>query len=136
MQQQQSGGRCWRGGAALMLSLAVGLAGCAAPPSPYNASGSVIPNAEGTPVGANLNGFLSQSMPGNTIVLQQSPWGANVEVMAEASYFAASGRECRHLQIMELQGNSMRTAVACKTADGNWVAHRLVTQTQSRRTGR
>ncbi|GED23444.1 DVU3141 family protein [Halomonas halmophila] len=136
MPHQHPGRGLRRSASVLLLALAAGLTGCAAQQGYQNDAGSVVANTQGTPVGANLNGFLSQAAPGSTVVLQQSPWGANVEVMAEASYFAASGRECRHLQVTSLRGSSMRTAVACKTADGSWVAHRLVTQTQSRRMGR
>lgn len=115
---------------ALLITLAVALSGCAAQQG-QNTSGSVIDGSQGTPLGANLNGFLSQSAPGSTVVLQQSPWGGSVEVMADAPYYAASGRTCRQLQIMNLQRSGMRSAVACETTDGSWVSQRLVTNIQA-----
>ncbi|MDT8893931.1 DVU3141 family protein [Halomonas sp. I1] len=130
MEHQQRNGRARGGASVLLLALAIGLTGCAAQQGQH-ASGSVIVGSQGTPLGANLNGFLSQSAPGSTVVLQQSPWGGNVEVMADAPYYAASGRTCRHLQIMSLQRSGMRSAVACETADGSWVSQRLVTQIQA-----
>ncbi len=128
-----TGGR--RCATALLVTLAITLSGCALQQS-QNTSGSVIAGEQGTPLGENLNGFLSQSAPGATVVLEKSPWGNSVEVMADASYFAASGRECRHLQIMNQQSSDTRFAVACKTADGSWVSQRLVTQTQAEGTSR
>lgn len=116
---------------ALLVTLAVILSGCAVQ---QNSSGSVIVGSQGTRLGENLGDFLSQSAPNSTLVLQQSPWGENVEVKADASYYAASGRTCRHLQIMGLQRSDIRSAVACKTAGSSWVSQRLVTQVHEGRT--
>ena len=132
MPHQQPGRKLRRSASVLLLALAAGLTGCAAQQGYQNGPGSVVANSQGTPVGDNLNGFLSQAAPGSTVVLQQSPWGANVEVMADAPYHAASGRTCRQLQIRQ-QRDRMEFAVACETADGNWASHRLVTQTQAGR---
>ncbi|MDR5858472.1 DVU3141 family protein [Halomonas eurihalina] len=125
-----------RHASAMLAALAVTLSGCAMQQA-QNPSGSVIDGpTQGTQLDANLNGFLSQAGPGATTVLQDSPWGGSVEVMADSKYYAASGRECRQLQIMQLQGSNVRSAVACKTLDGSWVSQRLVTQTQAGRMSR
>ncbi|SHJ96772.1 DVU3141 family protein [Halomonas caseinilytica] len=125
-----------RHASAMLVAFAVSVSGCATQQG-QNPSGSVIDGpTQGTQLGSNLNGFLSQSGPGATVVLQDSPWGGNVEVMADATYYAASGRDCRQLQIMQLQGGNVRSAVACKTSDGSWVSQRLVTQTQAGRMSR
>lgn len=105
--------------------LGLALAGCAAPggqPGP----GSVIQGAPGRALDENLNGFLAQAPAGSVITLAESPWGANVEVIADERYLAASGRECRKLRITTSSG-SARQAVACETASG-WESRRLVTQ--------
>ncbi|MDL4861714.1 hypothetical protein NPJ88_005165 [Halomonas elongata] len=138
MFRQGARSRPWgcRQASAVLVAFAVTLSGCAMQQS-QNPSGSVIDGpTQGTQLGANLNGFLSQAGPGATTVLQDSPWGGNVEVMADAKYYAASGRDCRQLQIMQLQGGNVRSAVACKTLDGSWVSQRLVTQTQAGRMSR
>ncbi|WP_275287272.1 DVU3141 family protein [Halomonas elongata] len=135
MEHQQRNGRARSGASVLLLALAIGLTGCAAQQG-QGTSGSVIVGSQGTPLGANLNGFLSQSAPGSTVVLEQSPWGGTVEVMADAPYYAASGRTCRQLQVMNLQRSDVRSAVACETADDSWVSQRLVTQIQAGGTSR
>ncbi|WP_018915539.1 DVU3141 family protein [Vreelandella zhanjiangensis] len=82
----------------------------------------------------NLNSFLSQSPAGSVINLVTSPWGSNVEVVADASYLAASGRECRKLRVVEA-GSSARSALVCETPNG-WVNQRAVTQTDNLLQGR
>jgi len=110
--------------------LGLALAGCAAPggqPGP----GSVIQGAKGHALDENLNGFLAQSPAGSVISLAESPWGANVDVVADEPYYAASGRECRKLQVMAASG-TVRQAVACETASG-WESRRLITEAASAR---
>ncbi|WP_447926377.1 DVU3141 family protein [Vreelandella sp. EE27] len=74
-----------------------------------------------------INGFLEQSPAGGVVSAANSPWGNNVEIVADQPYLAASGRECRRLQIIATQGENSR-ALACKTPQG-WVNQRVVTQT-------
>ncbi|MBE0464425.1 DVU3141 family protein [Halomonas sp. AOP43-A1-21] len=81
-----------------------------------------------------LNGFLSQAPAGSVINLATSPWGNNVEVVADASYLAASGRECRKLRVVEA-GSSARSALVCETPNG-WVNQRAITQTDTPLQGR
>ncbi|MCB8889532.1 DVU3141 family protein [Vreelandella malpeensis] len=76
---------------------------------------------------ANINGFLEQSPAGGVTSAARSPWGDNVEIIADAPYLAASGRECRQLQIVAMGGDTRRGLV-CKT-DNGWVNQRVVTQT-------
>lgn len=73
-----------------------------------------------------LNDFLSQAPASGTINVVRSPWGDNIEIVADESYLAASGRECRKLRIIESEG-SARSALVCETPDG-WVNQRVVTQ--------
>ena len=115
---------------AAMLALVAVVGGCAMQPASYShESGSVVVGEErGTPLGANLNGFLAQSSGEAVIQLAESPWGRDVEVVAEAAYFAASGRPCRELSIRHPGRSATQGAIACETASGNWVASRQVTQ--------
>lgn len=80
----------------------------------------------------NLNDFLSKSPAGAVLNLVQSPWGDNVEIVADAAYLAASGRECRKLQVIGVAGNAARPALVCKTPNG-WVNQRVVAQTSQGR---
>ncbi|WNK21166.1 hypothetical protein P1P91_05690 [Halomonas piscis] len=79
------------------------LAGCAQ--VPYDASdgerGYVLSHDGARPIqNATLNGFLDQTPGNSAVTVATSPWGNNVEVVAESRYFAASGRECRKLRIV------------------------------------
>ncbi|ATH79339.1 MULTISPECIES: DVU3141 family protein [Halomonadaceae] len=77
-----------------------------------------------------LNRFLTQSPASGVHTAARTPWGDNVEIIADAPYLAASGRKCRQLQVME-PGGSVRAALACETESG-WVHQRLVTQAGGR----
>lgn len=88
--------------------------------------GGTVSGARGTALDENLNGFLAQAPAGAVVSLAESPWGANVEITADAPYFAASGRECRKLTILRAN-DSTRQVVACETPDG-WQSGRLVTE--------
>lgn len=111
------------GALGLIAVLGLALAGCAAPGAQ---PGGVAHSTQGDALDENLNGFLAQAPAGAVISLAESPWGENVEVIADEGYFSASGRECRKLQIMS-GSDSVRQAVACETSDG-WESRRLVTE--------
>lgn len=76
----------------------------------------------------NLNGFLTQAPAGAVINAPDSPWGNNVEIVADAAYLAASGRECRKLRVVTVDSNNASSALVCKTPNG-WVNQRVVAQT-------
>ena len=80
----------------------------------------------------SLNEFLSKAPAGAIMNVTRSPWGDNVEVVADAAYLAASGRECRKLQVVEAGTNAAGAALVCKTANG-WVNQRVVSQTSQGR---
>lgn len=107
----------------LIAMLGLALAGCAAPGAQ---PGGVAHTTQGDALDENLNGFLAQSPAGAVISLDESPWGENVEVIADERYFSASGRECRQLQVMS-GSDSVRRAVACET-DSGWESRRLITE--------
>ncbi|WP_252107359.1 MULTISPECIES: DVU3141 family protein [unclassified Halomonas] len=73
-----------------------------------------------------INTFLDRSPTGGIMSSASSPWGPNVEIVADERYLAASGRECRRLQIVSSQA-ATRRALVCKTPNG-WVEQRVVTQ--------
>lgn len=73
-----------------------------------------------------LNNFLSRAPVSGVLTVSRSPWGDNVEIIADAAYLAASGRKCRQLRVVE-PGGSAQTALVCETPAG-WVNQRLVTQ--------
>lgn len=74
----------------------------------------------------SLNNFLSQAPASGVLNVARSPWGDNVEIIADESYLAASGRECRKLRVVAA-GGSADSALVCATPNG-WVNQRVVTQ--------
>ncbi|MDN7131944.1 hypothetical protein JNO04_06210 [Halomonas sp. MC140] len=74
----------------------------------------------------SLNNFLSQAPASGILNVARSPWGDNVEIVADESYLAASGRECRKLRVIAA-GGSANSALVCATPNG-WVNQRVVTQ--------
>lgn len=106
------------------------LAGCAQTSlnSSTNEQGYVLSGDSAKPIqNDTLNGFLDQTPGNSAVTAAQSPWGNNVEVVAEARYFAASGRECRKLRIVT-PSQQTRQALVCRGPNG-WSEQRLVTQT-------
>ena len=73
-----------------------------------------------------LNRFLSQAPASGIHSMVRSPWGDNVEIIADSTYLAASGRPCRQLRVVAAGGNA-QAALVCETPNG-WVSQRLVTQ--------
>jgi hypothetical protein len=55
------------------------------------------------------------------------PWGENVFLQAGAPYFSASGRNCREITLLDVEGNES-LQLACEFRDGSWEPVRLVTQ--------
>jgi len=78
----------------------------------------------------SLNDFLTKAPAGAVLNLPQSPWGDNVEIVADAAYLAASGRECRKLRVVEAGTSATGAALVCKTPNG-WVNQRVVAQQTS-----
>ncbi|MBB3230151.1 DVU3141 family protein [Halomonas stenophila] len=102
------------------------LSGCAALGGfPGSKPGGVVDGGQGQTLDENLSGFLAQAPVGAVITLAESPWGRDVEVMADEPYHAASGRECRKLQVISAS-DATRRVVACETEEG-WESQRLVT---------
>ncbi|MDV2857248.1 DVU3141 family protein [Oceanimonas sp. CAM02] len=94
--------------AGTLVALCLTLAGCA---SQHTATTS----ANSTP----LNEFLSNAASHSATQLATSPWGPNVQITAGATYFAASGKTCRPLQIT-LPAGSQQEQIACQAKNGEW----------------
>ncbi|WP_416137650.1 DVU3141 family protein [Halomonas sp. HK25] len=107
--------------------LSLTLAGCATQGA--GSGPGTVQGAQGHALDENLNGFLAQAPAGAVISVAESHWGPNVEVIADESYFSASGRECRQLRVMASSG-ATHQAVACETASG-WESRRLITDSSS-----
>ncbi|OAL57514.1 MULTISPECIES: DVU3141 family protein [unclassified Halomonas] len=113
-----------------VLSAAI-LSGCASYPSSNTQQEAqyVLNNDPATLIqNESLNGFLAQAPAGGIINVASTPWGNGVEIVADAAYLAASGRECRKLKVVAAGNSNARTALVCKTPDG-WVDQRVVIET-------
>jgi hypothetical protein len=113
-------GRVWP----VVLLAGLALAGCVSQPS---APGSLVGEGRGNPVGDDISGFLAQAPAGAVMQLAESPWGRNVQLTADIPYYAASGTECRRVQVIG-PSQAVRDALACATPSG-WTSRRLVTGT-------
>ncbi|WP_367399246.1 DVU3141 family protein [Halomonas sp. DN3] len=119
----------FRRGAVVMLLLAtVQITGCVQSPltQPDSAQG-IMSEPSGVPASSDLTRFLAQNPAGSATTLSSSPWGANVDVVADAPYFSASRRICRHLTVTRRSNGDRLAAVACKSGEGAWFTNRLVT---------
>ncbi|MGR7921055.1 DVU3141 family protein [Zobellella denitrificans] len=74
-----------------------------------------------------LNALLSSATSSGAVTVAHSPWGSNVAVLANPSYFAASGRTCRELEVT-LPSGTTEHHIACKTGDNSWASVRPVTR--------
>ncbi|WP_162617872.1 DVU3141 family protein [Salinicola halophilus] len=121
----QSRPRCRLAGAALLV---LALAGCAAN-GHQTGSGPSVPMDDATPAGPQLSAFLDSAATGSATTLATSPLGANVAIYARERYFAASGRQCVHLELTRTAGPSSLDdgALACRVAGNSWYTQRLVT---------
>lgn len=96
------------------------LSGCASQAEQHTS----VPHSQ---YSSELNQFLGNAAPGAATTLAQSPWGPNVQVLANAPYFAASGRTCRELEVSQPSG-ATAYHLACQTDAGTWAQVRPVTR--------
>ncbi|MGM0855808.1 MAG: DVU3141 family protein [Pseudomonadota bacterium] len=106
------------------------LSGCATQYPASNADDQasyVLSNDSASPIESEaLNEFLSRAPAGGIVNATRSPWGDNVEIVADETYLAASGRECRQLRVVSPQNDNTQRALVCET-DNGWVDQRPVT---------
>ncbi|WP_159999735.1 DVU3141 family protein [Roseomonas sp. 18066] len=67
-----------------------------------------------------LANFVSRTPPGSSGLVAPAEGQAPVTVQVVRAYNAASGRECRELQVG--QGMAPRAAIYCKEPSGAWAA--------------
>ncbi|MBS8270397.1 hypothetical protein DYI26_16935 [Halomonas litopenaei] len=117
-----------RGATVTLLLATVLITGCVQRPltQPNSAQG-IMSEPSGIPASSDLSRFLAQTPAGSATTLSSSPWGANVEVVADSPYFSASRRICRHLTVTRRSNGDRLAAVACKSGEGAWFTSRLVT---------
>ncbi|MAR74089.1 MAG: hypothetical protein CME78_17920 [Halomonas sp.] len=117
-----------RGATVTLLLATVLITGCVQRPltQPNSAQG-IMSEPAGIPASGDLSQFLAQTPAGSATTLSSSPWGANVEVVADSPYFSASRRICRHLTVTRRSNGDRLAAVACKSGEGAWFTSRLVT---------
>lgn len=124
-----------RSGMAAGVLVALVLSGCSATGSNFstdNEQASVSSKAPshppvvsaGTPLSAQVSGFLAQPMAQGDRVFPTSYWGSNVELSAQARYFAASGRYCRQVLVRKADSDKGRDWLTCEAAKGQWLAVR------------
>ncbi|MFH7587444.1 DVU3141 family protein [Oceanimonas smirnovii] len=97
--------------AGTLVALCLTLAGCANHPAATTSANTI----NSTP----LNEFLNNAANHSATQLATSPWGPNVQITAGATYFAASGKTCRPLQIT-LPAGSQQEQIACQAKNGEW----------------
>lgn len=118
------------------LCLAV-MAGCAVTPgfSDNDAKRTDIADMRGaSALGKDISTFLDNATSGSSASFAESPWGRDVSVVVEESYYAASGHNCMHLNVSQsgAQGSARQAQVACHAQGDHWYAQRLVTESLDR----
>lgn len=77
----------------------------------------------------DINQFVSSQPAGSRSVFATSPWGSQVEIGLSATYFAASGRPCRELEVQPAATDADRSRLlACEVEANQWQAGRAVTR--------
>ncbi|WP_232821251.1 DVU3141 family protein [Oceanimonas marisflavi] len=73
-----------------------------------------------SPSGHTPLGHFLESATGEAVTtLPASLWGTNARVTTGPSYFAASGRTCRPVQVTRPTG-TQEAYIACKAQNGEW----------------
>ena len=73
-----------------------------------------------TSMATELDRFLNSAAQ-TSAVLTDTPWGKQLEVTADAPYYAASGLTCRQLVL----GGSQQKALVCQQPNGSWIPSRF-----------
>lgn len=91
---------------------------------------SISPTTHSTnQINSELTQYLDTTNQ-QAVVLNNSPWGVNTQLIAEAPYFAASGHSCRVLQI-ELASGGSKQEIACKVKNQWQFTRQLTAQSNS-----
>ena len=112
----------------LLLAASLALSGCAGSPTSAIAqvfglgdAPSVSSTAEPAPTPTDpVLAFVATADPGVAKTVRDSA-GRQVDVLAEAPYFAASGRDCRRFRITHTgSAAAIDHGLACRTDTGAW----------------
>lgn len=71
--------------------------------------------------------FLTEATSGERGEFSQTPWGSPATLTAQPTYYAASGRQCRPVDVATPAGGAL-TGLACRHDDENWHWVRNVTR--------
>lgn len=74
-----------------------------------------------------LDQFFNDAPAGAKNKLDKSPWGESAEIVVFAPYYAASGRQCRRLEVKLVSSKQILDELVCDTTAGYWVPVRAVT---------
>ena len=74
-----------------------------------------------TSMATELDRFLNTAAVQTSAVLTDTPWGKQLEVTADAPYYAASGLTCRQLSV----GEPQQKALVCQQPNGSWIPSRI-----------
>lgn len=103
----------------LAIVATLGLAACATQPAGQHqqrASAAALPLA--------YQEFLASALPGEIQRFDSGPWGMDIVLKAQESYFAASGRTCRALTIERAE--VMFPGLTCRQEAGSWEPVRVL----------
>jgi hypothetical protein len=92
------------------------LTGCAS--SQQQASLNSINQQPAQLLSVAMSQQLTNAKPGQQLIIQESPWGADTQLQITERYFAASGRTC--LKFTVHQTGHFHIACSDKSARGQW----------------
>ena len=118
-----------RSGVAAAVALAVAV-GCANLPILGTTASASARNK--TPPGeiSPLVAFLADARTGDSAFVTDPGTGRRLNVTAQTTYFAASGRTCRRYDLANAQsGAHLPSGLACKNSDGEWALQKLIANT-------
>jgi hypothetical protein len=97
------------------------------PSSKTQAPGAENKIITGPVLDGDISTFLASAAPFSISEFPSTPWGKNVLLRMGEPYFSASGRNCRKITVLDIEGNES-LQLACEFRDGSWEPVRLVTQ--------
>lgn len=120
----------WRSAGLIVMALV--LAGCNSfGPFKSQSASEAVTSADGS-AQTDIDRFLSSEAGFASATFPSSPWGGNVELTVQPSYYAASGRWCRKMEVTsDVEKQSL---VACRDDESGWQFLRsIVASTQHAR---
>ena len=81
-------------------------------------------NHQSSYVDSNIAVFLRTAQPTSSAVFDNTPWGNNVTLLVDRTYFSASGAYCHNLTINSFSGTSQ--GLVCSTNRNDWYQARVL----------